>query len=326
MTPKEIVKRTIKFQNPERVARSTGLPLGSDFESMWMSPSVDDRPNAKNGLSVDEWGAVWENIGVCTLGEVKEYPLKDWENFASLNIPDIESPHRWNDLSRQLANIDKSKFIMGYGIALYERVHFIRGLENTWTDIYLEPDNLRKLIDILTDMNIKAIARYGAAGADGFMFCDDWGLQNKLMISPDKWREFWKPAYAKVYKAAHDAGMLTFLHSCGYILEIMDDLIDAGLDVIQLDQQLNMGLDKLHQYAGKITFWCPVDIQAVMPHSSADEIRAYCHSMFRALATPHGGFIAGYYSSPVSVGHSEAAIAAMYDEYLKLDYREIKPL
>lgn len=323
MTAKENMIRTIKFQGPERVAYSLPPEYGCDFASLNMRPNVDARPNSKDGNCADEWGAIWENIGVCNLGEVKEYPLKDWADFARLNIPDVEDEARWASLPEQLAKADKDKFLLAGGISVYERIHFIRGLENTWTDIYLEPENLQKLIDILVEMNLKAIKRYAAAGADGYFFCDDWGLQNKLMISPDKWREFWKPAYGRIYQAAHEAGMLTFLHSCGYILEILDDLIEAGLDVAQLDQQLNMGLDALSAYKGRITFWCPVDIQAVMPHASLDEIRRYCHEMFAKLATPRGGFIAQWYGDPRGAGHSPEAVDAMCREFLALDYRQL---
>ena len=52
------------------------------------------------------------------------------------------------------------------------------------------------------------------------------------MIAPEKWREIWKPRYAKIYKTAHEVGMYTFLHSCGYIVDILDDLIEVGLDVV----------------------------------------------------------------------------------------------
>ena len=323
MTAKENTIRTIKFQNPGRVALNLPDTYGNDFSWIGMTPNVDSRPGGK-GVNTDEWGAVWENIGVCSLGEVKEFPLKDWNDFDKLKIPDVDAGFRWQTLQKQVADADKTKFMLCGGVSLYERLHFIRGLENIWTDIYLEPEKLQKLIDILVDMNLKAIKHYAAVGADGLMFCDDWGLQNRLMISPEKWREFWKPAYTKVYKAAHDAGMLTFLHSCGYILEILDDLIEAGLDVIQLDQQMNMGLDNLRCYAGKITFWCPVDIQAVMPNGSMEEIRKYSHELFEKLATPHGGFITKWYSDPRGAGHSQEAIDVMCKEFMTLDYRKIR--
>lgn len=323
MTAKENIARTIKFQNPARVAICLPDAYGCDFIWAGMNPNVDARPNGK-GINTDEWGAVWENIGVCNLGEVKEFPLKDWNDFDKLKIPDIDAEFRWQALGKQVNDADRTKFMICIGVSLYERIHFIRGLENTWTDIYLEPENLQKLIDILVEMNLRAIRHFAAAGADGLLFCDDWGLQNSLMISPEKWREFWKPAYARVFKAAHDAGLLTFLHSCGYILEILDDLIEVGLDVIQMDQQMNMGLDNLHRYAGKITFWCPVDIQAVMPHGTNDEIKKYCHEMFEKLATPRGGFIAQWYGDPKGAGHSQEAIDVMCKEFLTLKYRELK--
>jgi uroporphyrinogen decarboxylase len=165
---------------------------GNDFSWIGMNPSVDSRPSGK-GVNTDEWGAVWENIGVCNLGEVKESPLKDWNDFDKLKIPDVDAEFRWQSLQKQVADADKTKFLLCGGVSLYERINFIRGLENTWTDIYLEPENLQKLIDILVDMNLKAIKHYAAVGADGIMFCDDWGLQNRLMISPEKWRNSGSP-------------------------------------------------------------------------------------------------------------------------------------
>ncbi|MDX9972893.1 MAG: uroporphyrinogen decarboxylase family protein [FCB group bacterium] len=319
MTPREVVSRTVRFQSPDRLGYALCEPYGSDFHSFSMSPSPDARPSS----GTDEWGAVWHNIGVCNLGEVKEFPLKDWAAFDQLSIPDIREPRRWTSIEgiREKAG---DKFLMAGGISLYERVHFVRGLHNVWTDICLERDNLVRLIDILVDMNLYAIERYAEAGADGYMFCDDWGLQNGLMISPDAWLDIWKPAYAKVYKAAHDAGLLTFLHSCGYIVDILDPLIEIGLDVIQMDQQENMGLDLLgERFGGRITFWCPVDIQNTMSRGNPGEIRAYCRRMVKTLGRPEGGFLACWYADPKGAGHTQEAITAMCEEFTQIskDFR-----
>jgi len=261
---------------------------------------------------------MWQNIGISNLGEVAEPALKEWADFDRLPIPDITEARRWTHLegARERAG---DRFLMGSGISLYERAHFIRGLENLWADIYEHPDELRRLLDILVEMNLYAIQRYAKADVDGFMFCDDWGLQERLMISPDKWREFWKPCYARVYAAAREAGMLTFLHSCGYIVDILDDLIEAGLDVIQMDQQENMGLENLgERFGGRITFYCPVDIQKTMVYGSLDDIRAYCRRMVRALGRPEGGFIPKWYGDPKGAGHTQEAIDAMCTEFLRI--------
>jgi uroporphyrinogen decarboxylase len=88
-----------------------------------------------------------------------------------------------------------------------------------------------------------------------------------------------------------------------------------------MDQQQNMGLDLLSKrFRGRITFWCPVDIQNMMCRGSLDDIRAYTHEMFSKLSTSAGGFIAGYYSDPVGSGHSPEAVKAMCEEFVKLKY------
>jgi uroporphyrinogen decarboxylase len=194
-------------------------------------------------------------------------------------------------------------------------VHFLRGLENTWMDIYDEPEKLGALIDLLADMDIALIEKYAENGVDAIFMCDDWGLQDRLMIRPESWYELWQPRYARVFGAAHARGLKAFLHSCGYILDILPGLIDAGLDVIQMDQQMNMGLDKLSRFRGRLTFFCPVDIQAVMPRNDLKEIRRYCHRLAEAFAAREGGFIADWYADPAAVGHSREAVDAMCDEF-----------
>jgi Pyruvate/2-oxoacid:ferredoxin oxidoreductase delta subunit len=159
------------------------------------------------------------------------------------------------------------------------------------------------------------------AGFQGVVWADSGGEAAGIK---KHWRELWKPRYQRIFEAAHKAGLVTILHSCGYIVDILDDLIEAGLDVIQMDQQMNMGLDLLsRRFRGRITFYCPVDIQAVMAFGNESTIRAYCREMVSKLGTPTGGFIAGYYSSPQSVGHTPEAIRAMCEEFMAID-REIR--
>lgn len=314
MTSRELVGRTLRFQYPARSPYDFPEPYGSDFVWIAMSPSPDERPRS----GIDEWGAIWENIGVSILGEVKEFPLKDWADFSHLHAPDVDAPYRWAHLAgiRERAG---GKFILASGISIYERLHFIRGLNNTWMDIYDAPDRLGQLIDILVEQNLVAIRRFAALGADALITSDDWGLQNQLMISPAKWREIWKPRYARIYRAAHEAGLFTFLHSCGYIVDILDDLIEIGLDAVHMDQQENMGLELLgSRFGGRLTFFAPVDIQKTMIYGTLDDIRAYCRSMVALLGRPGGGFIPRWYTDPAGAGHRREAIDAMCREFLRL--------
>ena len=94
MTPREVVRKSILFQRPDRIPYDLPEQYGSDFAGVGMTPSPDERP--KSG--VDEWGCVWENIGASNLGEVKDVPLKDWADWDRLSVPDIRNPDRWQSL------------------------------------------------------------------------------------------------------------------------------------------------------------------------------------------------------------------------------------
>ena len=314
MTSKENVQRTIRFQTPERYAYEFPDEYGTDFYRVYLHPSPDWRP----AQGTDDWGCVWECLGNTTLGEVKDSPLKDWKDFYKLPVPDVEREEIWKPVSK-VRETAGDKYVLGAISSIFERVHFVRGFENTCCDVIDEPDNLRMFVELLVDLNIKLIKRYADLGIDGIISCDDWGLQDRLMISPSSWKKIWKPAYKRMYAAAHNAGLDTWLHSCGYIIDILDDLIEAELDVIEMHQQENMGLRYLEKhFKGRITFFSPVDIQSVMPYGSPGEIKAYCREMSRTLGTKSGGFIPQWYADPVGAGHTMENVGIMCREFLKI--------
>jgi hypothetical protein len=187
MTGRENVKRTLYFETPERYAFDFPEPYGTDFLTTGIDPSPDRRP--PNGA--DDWGCVWECLGSTNLGEVKDSPLKDWKDFDKLTIPEVKDSAF--DSVRKAKREAGDKYILGNIISIYERLHFVRGLENTWCDIIEEPDNLKMFVGLLADINIKIIKEYAKLGVDGVISCDDWGLQERLMINPRDWREIWKP-------------------------------------------------------------------------------------------------------------------------------------
>ena len=139
------------------------------------------------------------------------------------------------------------------------------------------------------------------------------------MISPAMFAEFWKSAYQRVYRHAHRRGMLTLLHSCGNIADLLDYFIEAELDVIQMDQQENMGLDNLAaRFGGRLCFWCPVDIQKMMVYGSAEDVRNYVKRMMATIGNHNGGLCSMNYPAPESVGHTPEKVAAMCAAFREL--------
>ena len=106
---------------------------------------------------------------------------------------------------------------------------------------------------------------------DGLFFMDDWGAQRSLLISPTMWRELFKPLYRDYIDLAHSKGKKIFMHSDGYIVDILPDLIELGIDAVN-SQLFCMGLDSLEEFRGKICFWGEIDRQHLLPKGSRADI------------------------------------------------------
>ena len=320
MTSREIVKKTVLFQNPPRIAHSLPEPWQNDFCGTGPAPDPDFAPS-KPGE--DEWGCVWEKLGDedLSMGQVKSQSLSDYSKLESYPFPNYRNPRRSDEPRRQAKNNPEEKFFLaGIPLALNHRTDYLRGFENLMMDPYLYPVEFARLLDIQAEIAVDAVERLAECGADGIISCDDWGLQDRVMMSPEIFRKFFKPRYERVYRRALELGMLTFLHSCGHIVEILDDFIDAGLQVIQMDQQENMGMDLLaERFGGRLCFWCPVDIQATMINGSLDEVRTYARQLVETLGRFQGGFISKWYPSPQAVHHTRERIEAMAEAFTEAE-------
>ena len=320
MTSRELVKSCLNFGGIDRLPYDFPVPYGSDFYMTASDPHPDPLGNPDLEIKewVDDWGCFWKRLGDTLLGEVQGVVLEDYTKLSELKVPDLEDPARWEKL--KTLETDKGDFYaLASGSSLYFRVTFLRGSENTWVDIYENTEGLTALLDLLCNFNIELVRKYKTFGADGYIMSDDWGLQNTLQIHPDKWRELWKPRYERIFSEARKLDMDLFLHSCGHIIDILDDFIEIGLNAIHMDQQENMGLGELSKrFKGRLNFFAPVDIQKTMCLGSMDDIRAYCRKMTKCFNTDKGGFIPRWYIDPVGAGHTQEALDVMCEEFLKI--------
>ena len=118
---------------------------------------------------------------------------------------------------------------------------------------------------------------------DGVSFMDDWGTQKTLLISPNIWREFFKPLYKDYCDILHKKGKFVFFHSDGNIEHIYPDLIEIGIDAVN-SQLFCMDIEKLGElYAGKITFWGEIDRQHILPFGTVDDVRNAVTRVSKAL-------------------------------------------
>jgi len=328
MTSRERVKRAIHFQHPDRIPHY--LPDGLENDLLWLWP---ERPADRQSWTplpdgrqrrVDAWGVTWETLDDGSMGEAVDWPLADIDRSATYAFPDMHNPVYFEAVREAIAanrTSENPKYCLGvmpYS-SLHEGTHNLMGLENLFTAYYEQPEALHAWLDRLAEQQRESIRILANHGCDGVMGYDDWGLQDRLMVNPNSIAGYFLPRYRQNWALAHELGMEVWLHSCGYILELLPLLKEAGLDVIQQDQQENMGLERLDAaIGGRLAFWCPVDIQQTMVSGTVDEVRAYVRRMIATLGSHGGGLISMAYSSPESVGHppeKTAAMCAAFREY-----------
>jgi uroporphyrinogen decarboxylase len=140
---------------------------------------------------------------------------------------------------------------------------------------------------------MEAGAHLVETGVDIIYLGDDFGSQSSMLISPEMFREFFKPRYAKLYARFREINPAVRIahHSCGYILPIIDDFVELGLDVLNPIQPLAMDPSEIKKRFGKrLTLWGTVDEQRVLPFGTAEEVASEVKLRLRTVA-PGGGFI-----------------------------------
>jgi uroporphyrinogen-III decarboxylase len=179
----------------------------------------------------------------------------------------------------------------------------MRRLDNFLMDVLAEPEKTTRLLEMVEEQVYHAIRRLAEAGADAVMFAEDWGTQDRLLVSPSVWQGMFKPGYVRLCRTARERGVFVIMHSCGFIYEAMEGMLDAGIDSFQFDQPELYGIDLLaDEFGGRATFWCPVDIQATLQARDTGKIEAAARKMIERLGAHGGGFIAGYYGSNEAIG------------------------
>ena len=303
MTSKEIVRRAIERTGPPRVPVNY---CNRDFEcSDVLTTGAAEAPGfVPSEPGTTEWGYVWESLDR-TMGQPHTHPLADWAAMERYVPPDPCAPGRLDHLPGWAAE-HRDRFLrFSVGISGFNQATFLRGFEAFLMDLCEAPERAERVLDFVFGFENGLIAQVADAPVDCVSFADDWGTQNGLMISLDQWRRVFRPRYADQFARVRRAGKKVWFHTCGNVWAIIGDLVDAGVDVIELLQPDVFGVERLAaEFGGRVTFCCSVDHQRRAVSGTRDEIHAYARLLRDRLGAYNGGFI-GYVEDYASLGMDE---------------------
>ena len=293
MNSRERVIRAIEFEAPDRVpVTHSVLPAAlmrygeklervfrdypSDFGTGYTYTQYEWLLSGRKRY-VDEWGCVWFKEQKGLMGQVKGHPIADWKAFETYRFPTLPDK--------------RLGYVTGSGGSLFERMQWLRGFENLLMDLLTRRREVILLRDKVVDYNLQVIRRSLESKVDGIGFSDDWGTQDRLMIKPSLWREFYKPAYKRMFDEVHKGGAHVHFHSDGYIMDIIPDLVEIGVDALN-PQFSCMNLEALGKVcAGKVCVVSDIDRQRILPFGSVEEVRETVKRVISIFGSYNRGLI-----------------------------------
>lgn len=292
-------------QYPDDVLRVVPYDFWIGYQPRGRQPRIDPIEVAiRDAQWQDEWGTTWAHASGGGVGATPvDYPLKDWadlDRYLAEQFPDPRAPGRLAAAAAMLERHRETRYCFGtIHLALFERLHALRGMHNVFTDFYTNAADVRRLLDAVADYVAELIRAYAALGADSVFLTDDWGSQTALLISPAMWRDFFRPHYARWFAEAHRLGLDVIFHSCGNVLALVPDLIEIGVDVLDPLQPGAMDIEQLARRFGGQVSWCgAIDLQELLTHGTPAQVRSAVGRLIDRLGRPFGG---GYIVSPANV-------------------------
>jgi uroporphyrinogen decarboxylase len=258
------------------------MPTGATFFDQTVFPYLDGYPSDYSNLSDAMGKVIWQAL-----------VHSPWDHAAESGF--------WEKLREQALylrkNSDKALMIV-CGCNLFEWGTFLRRMDNFLMDIYAEPEEVEGLLDALMEKHLATLEKVcNAVGdvVDILRFGDDLGMDSGPFMSPDKYRDLFKPRHKMLCDYVHkNSGMKTFLHTCGSIYKLIPDLIDAGYDILNPVQTTCNEMDPARlkkEFGSSVTFWGGgSDTRHVLNRGTTEQVKEDVKRRLE-IFTPGGGFV-----------------------------------
>ena len=223
-----------------------------------------------------------------------EGPIQGWEDFEKYPWPTISDDdfyiHRY--ICQHLP--DGLGFITCHAGGVYEHVSRLMGYEGLCIKLFDDP----KLVKAVADRVGGLIEEYDRRllqldGVSAIFQGEDFGYNTQTLIAPDDIRRYFLPWHKKFASQCHEKGIPYYMHSCGAVDDVMNDLIEVvGIDGKHSYQDAVLPVwEAKKKYGDRICVLGGVDVHKLTSCGEAD-LRRYVRKVIDACA-PGGRFALG---------------------------------
>ena len=221
-------------------------------------------------------------------------PIQSWEDFEHYPWPSITDDNFY--IHRYICSHlpEGFGFITCHAGGVYEHVSRLMGYEKLCLQLYDQPDLVRAVADKLGGLIEEYYRRLLELDNLSAVFQgEDFGYNTQTLLPPEVIRQYFLPWHAKFARQVHKRGIPYYLHSCGCVDVLMDDLIDVvGIDGKHSfqDNILPAGEAK-KRWGNRICILGGVDVHklTILPE---EQLRVYVRSVIEQCA-PGGRFAIG---------------------------------
>jgi len=271
------------------------------IEPPYIGPPLPNRYDDGSAYSRQAWGMRFKAQAYPAGGiywEQSYHPLTQMKTIQELDAYPWPKPEwfDYDDLARQCAQYPGRAIQVGYAAIFYYH-NMLRGLAQSLMDPLLEPEFTHHLLQKVSDVFYEYHTRCFEA-TRGLVHMtqvtDDFGTQENLMISPEVFREFYKPHIQRAIDLAKSFDLIVFHHDDGAIRPLIPDLVETGIDILNPVQWRCPGMDPSElkdSFGDRICFHGGIDNQEVMPFGTSDDVRAEVIHKLETLGRDGTGYI-----------------------------------
>jgi hypothetical protein len=224
-------------------------------------------------------------------------------------ISDRELAHFRTEAERLCAETDKAILAnfggTGFGdIALVpapwlKHPKGIRDVAEWYMSTITRRDYILQVFERQCDFALQNLAKIYQAVGDRvtavFVTGTDFGTQKGPFMSNQAYRELYMPFHRQVNDWIHEhTAWKTFTHTCGSVVALLPDFIEAGFDILNPVQCSAAGMDPAQlksRFGQQITYWGGgIDTQHTLPFGTPDQVRQEARDRIRTFG-PGGGFV-----------------------------------
>ena len=235
----------------------------------------------KGAQYTTEWGITWKKFNYNTPNgkgyytEIIDFPLSDDSRIDNFKPPETEKID-FKQAEEIIDKYGKDYYICGdLQCSLFEGYKYLRGLSKALEDLLINPDYVSKTLDRLIEYHLFIGIKLIEIGVDMIWLGDDLGGQKAMLMSPGSFRKVIKPKMAKMIKLLKERknDLKIAFHTDGYVIPIIDDLIEVGVDVLNPIQPESMNPEEIKRRWGKdLSMWGSISVQNTLPFGTKEDV------------------------------------------------------